>query len=55
MRFELMLRYGPLHSNDYGLNLIKQYNQLIKQKQNQHLEFLVYEHAKIGGYKEAPK
>ena len=40
-----------LCSNDDGLKLMKEYNQLIKSKQ--YLEELIYKHQAIDGYKDA--
>ena len=41
-----------LYSNNDGYELMKQYNQLIKQHK-QYLEDLEYYHSRIGGYKNA--
>ena len=49
IRFGLFFQYGSLGSNDDGYELMKQYNQLTKQKQC--LELLGYEHSRIGGDK----
>ena len=51
MSFKLWFQCGPLSNNDDGYELIKQYNQLIKQKH--HLEYLAYKHNRIGGHKYA--
>ena len=48
MKFKLCF-VGFLFNNDDGYELMKQYNQLIKQKQ--YLEDLTYDHYRIGGYK----
>ena len=48
MKFKLCF-VGFLFNNDDGYELMKQYNQLIKQKQ--YLEDLIYKHDRIGGCK----
>ena len=50
MKFSLYFQGSPYYDDD-GYELIKEYNQLIKQKQ--YLEYLLYDHGRIGGTKEA--
>ena len=45
----ILLFYRSLLNNNDGYELIKQYNQLIKQKQ--YLEYLRYNHNRISGSK----
>jgi len=51
MVFGLYFNGSPLHKNDDGYQLIKQYNQLIKYKQ--YLEQLEYDHHRIGSDNDA--
>ena len=48
MKFSLLLS-GSLFDNNDGYELVKEYNQLMKQKQ--YLEWLRYNHNRIGGSK----
>ena len=45
----VLLFYGSLYDDDNGYELVRQYNQLIKQKQC--IEYLAYGHDRIGGTK----